>query len=160
MCPIVWLSRELTYLSNCNEISSVSFFSSYMQTCSEGWMRLVLVFSVVCAVFCLATATTCTSQCKSHVAEKEFIYMYTRLNLVGEARGSFLPKHSIFPPTVLHLRLYQKLLQCWRQKSCCFIFWGAFLQPPLAMLYTASSKRLASLAEVCMLCILRFVISN
>ena len=129
-----------------------------MQMYSEGWMRLVLVFSVVCAVFCLATATTCTSQCKSHVAEKEFIYMYTRFNLVGEVRGSFLPKHSIFPPTVLHLRLYQK--QCWRQKVLLFLFLRSIFTTPLAMLYTASSKRLASLAEVCMLCILRLVIST
>ena len=128
MCPIVWLSRELTYLSNCNEISSVSFFSSYMQMYSEGWMRLVLVFSVVCAVFCLATATTCTSQCKSHVAEKEFIYMYTEFNLMGEVRGSFFPKHSIFPPTVLHLRLYQK--QCWQQKVLLFLFLRSIFTTP------------------------------
>ena len=160
MCAIVWLSKELTYLSNCNEISSVSFFSSYMQMYSKGWIRLVLVFSVVCAVFCLATATTCTSQCKSHVAEKEFIYMYTGFNLVGEARGSFLPKHSIFLPTVLYLRLYQKLLQCWWQKVLLFLFLRSIFTTSLAMLYTASSKRLASLAEVGMLCILRLVIST
>ena len=33
---------------------------------SRGQMRLVLVSSVVCAFFCLATATNCTSQSKSH----------------------------------------------------------------------------------------------
>ena len=38
-------------------------------------MRLVLVFSVVCAVFCLATATTCISQSKSQDG-REACYLY------------------------------------------------------------------------------------
>ena len=40
-----------------------------------GQMRLVLVFSVVCAVFYLATATTCTSQSKSQDG-REACYLY------------------------------------------------------------------------------------
>ena len=38
-------------------------------------MRLLLVLSVVCAVFCLATATTCTSQSKLQDG-REPCYLY------------------------------------------------------------------------------------
>ena len=38
-------------------------------------MRLVLVLSVLCAVFCLATATNCTSQSKSQDG-REACYLY------------------------------------------------------------------------------------
>ena len=68
------LLRDLSYVHACvrslrftskDTIHLTMFCVLILQMYGGSWIRLVLVFSVVCAS---ATATTCTSQSKSHAS--------------------------------------------------------------------------------------------
>ena len=63
-------------------------------------MRLVLVFSVVCAVFYLATATTCTSQSKSQDG-REACYLYLA-SFPGPAHSLLAVRNSRRGPGLVH----------------------------------------------------------